>query len=118
MSEAKWKFSDIGRFLKESVVAIVKGEFLLRLNSTKYFIHIIWTFFLLFCAIWISLSVEKTLSRVEQNKKALNDMNIYRAQKTVEIVRLNRMTTVQEMLQEQGSKVTMPQNPPTVIDNK
>ncbi|MCQ2146874.1 MAG: hypothetical protein MJZ16_05080 [Bacteroidales bacterium] len=118
MSEAKWKFSDIGRFLKESIIAIIKGEFLLRINCAKYFIHIIWTFFLLFCAIWISLSVEETLTKVEQNKKELSDMDIYRAQKTVEIVRLNRMTTVQEMLQEQGSKVTMPVNPPTVINNK
>ena len=36
-----WKISDIGVLLKNSFTAIMKGEFLLRLNVGKYFIHII-----------------------------------------------------------------------------
>lgn len=112
---ANWKIADVGRFLKDSGWAILKGEFLLRINMNKYFIHAIWTFFLFFMAIWISFLVEKTLTKVEQNAKTLNDLEIYHAQKTVELVSLGRMTTIEQMLKEQGSKLGMPTVPPKTI---
>ena len=36
-----WKIADIGLFFRNSFTAILKGEFLLRLNVGKYFIDII-----------------------------------------------------------------------------
>ena len=118
MEEAKWKFKDLGKALKESFRAILRGEFLLRLNFSKYFIHIIWTFFLFFLAIWISMMVEKTLTRLEDNKKVLDDLEIYHAQKTVEVVSLGRMTTIQNLLEERGSEVKMPTEPAKTIRKK
>lgn len=112
---ANWKFSDLGRLIKESFQAVMRGEFLTRLNASKYFIHIIWTFFLFFCMIGITMMVEKTLIKVEDNSKVLNDMEIYHAQKTVEIVSLGRMTTIEQILQENGSKLAMPETPPRTI---
>ena len=106
-----WKISDIGVLLKNSFTAIMKGEFLLRLNVGKYFIHIIYTFFLFWVSIWLSLRIEKTLTRVEDNRKVLADMEIYHAQKTVELAGLSRMSKVQAMLEESGSKLTMPEKP-------
>ena len=38
----KWKIQDVGRLLKESVKAILHGQFLLRLNIGRYFIHIVY----------------------------------------------------------------------------
>jgi len=111
----KWKFSDVGEWLKNAFLATIKGEFLLRLHVSKYFIHIIYTFFLFFISIWLSLKIEKTLTKVEENRKVLEDMEIYHAQKTVELVSLGRMTTVQEMLGKTGSEVGMPDEPPTRI---
>ena len=35
-----WKIADIGLFFKNSIQAILKGEFLLRLNIGRYFVHI------------------------------------------------------------------------------
>ena len=107
----KWRWSDIGVWMKNSVQAIIKGQFLMRLGFNKYFIHIIYTFFLFWVSIWLSLKIEKTLTRVEDNRKALQDMEIYHAQKTVELVSLGRMSKIENMLQEQGSKLTLPQKP-------
>ena len=38
-----WKLADVGAFFKNSFSAILKGEFLLRLNVGRYFIHIVYT---------------------------------------------------------------------------
>ena len=42
----KWKFSDILLWFRNAALATIKGEFLLRLHVSRYFIHIIYTFFL------------------------------------------------------------------------
>ena len=107
----KWKFSDVGQWLRNAFLATIKGEFLLRLHVSKYFIHIIYTFFLFWVSIWLSLKIEKTLTRVEDNRKALQDMEIYHAQKTVELVSLGRMSKIEEMLKAEGSTLAMPDRP-------
>ena len=96
----KWRWSDIGVWMKNSVQAIIKGQFLMRLGFNKFFIHIIYTFFLFWVSIWLSLQIEKTLTKVEENQKRLDDMEIYHAQKVVELVGLNRLTTVRNLLHE------------------
>lgn len=107
----KWKFSDILLWLKNAAIAIVEGKFLLRIQANRYFIHIIYTFFLFWVSIWLSLKIEKTLTRLEDNRKALADVEIYHAQKTVELAGLSRMSKVQRMLEESGSKLAMPAKP-------
>ncbi|MCQ2118782.1 MAG: hypothetical protein MJY84_02535 [Bacteroidales bacterium] len=107
----KWKLSDVGHWFKDAFRLVVKGEFLLKTNVSKYFIHIIYTFFLFWISIFLSLKIEKTMTRVEDNRKVLEDMEIYHAQKTVELVRLGRISTIEEMLKEKGSEVTMPEKP-------
>ncbi|HBH08254.1 MAG TPA: hypothetical protein DDX40_02475 [Rikenellaceae bacterium] len=107
----KWKFSDIWSWLKNAALATLKGELLLRLHVSRYFIHIIYTFFLFWVSIWLSLRIEKTMTHVEENRKALMDVEIYHAQKTVELESLSKMSTVQEMLKASGSKLTMPEKP-------
>lgn len=113
MKEAKrtWKLADIGTFLKNSFVAILKGEFLLRLNVGRYFVHIVYTFFLFAMVIWISLMIDNTLSKVEKNNKTIQELEIIHSQKTYEIVSLSRRSTVNELLQQMGSDVQEPQQP-------
>ena len=114
----KWRLSDIGVWMKNSVQAIIKGQFLMRLGFNKFFIHIIYTFFLFWVSIWLSLQIEKTLTKVEENQKRLEDMEIYHAQKVVELVGLNRLTTVRNLLHEKGSQVDIPQQPAVTIKKK
>lgn len=107
----KFKLGDIWTFVKNAFVAIVKGELLLRLNLNKIFPQIAYTFFLIFMMILFSLMVDTTLGKVEQNKRTLSELEMLNAQKTFELVTLDRRSTVSTLLQEQGSPVTEPVKP-------
>ena len=111
----KWKIQDVGRLLKESVKAILHGQFLLRLNIGRYFIHIVYTFFLFGMLIWFSLGVDSTLAKVEKNQAAIKELEIEHANLEFELRTLNRRAALEEMLKEAGSKVTEPQKPATVL---
>ena len=107
----KWRFADVGSWLTNAFFAAIRGEFLLRLHVSKYFIHIIYTFFLFWVSIWLSLKIEKTLTKVEENRKVLQDVEIYHAQKTVELAGMGRMSKIEDMLKDKGSALGVPQKP-------
>ena len=102
--------------LRNSFIAIIRGEFLLRIRCDKYFLHIIYTFFLLWCTIWIGMKVQNTMVKVEKNKEVLTNLKIYHAQKNVQMVSLGRLSTVEQMLREKDSKVAFPQQPATRLE--
>ena len=110
-----WKIADIGMFFKNSIQAILKGEFLLRLNIGRYFIHIAYTFLLFGLIIWFSLMIETTMSKVEKNKAVLKELEIVHSQKVFEVVNVSRRSSVQEMLERMGSQVTEPDKPAAVV---
>ncbi len=109
--EMKWKIRDLGKALLNGLLAIVKGELLLRLQIHRYLLHIAYTFFLFGMMIWISLMTDTTLNKVEQNRKAIRELEISRTQKTYELVSLSRRSTVEDMLHEMGSQVGEPDRP-------
>ncbi len=93
------------------MMAILKGELLLRMRLDKYFIHIAYTFFLIWLIIMSSMMVQNTLAQVEKNRAKVNDLKIFHAQKTVKLVGLGRLNTVEDLLREQGSEVGLPEKP-------
>ena len=107
----KFRLSDIGKFLKNPLRAILRGELLLRLNVNKYFPQIAYTFLLFALSILFSLMVDSTLGKVEQNKLTLQELERLNSQKTFELITLNRRSTVSTLLQEQGSDVAEPVRP-------
>ena len=111
----KWKIQDVGRLLKESLKAILHGQFLLRLNIGRYFIHIVYTFFLFGMLIWFSLVVDSTLAKVEKNQAAIKELEIEHANLEFELRTLNRRAALEELLKASGSKVTEPEKPATVL---
>ena len=113
--ERKWKVQDVGRLLKESFKAILHGQFLLRLNIGRYFIHIVYTFFLFGMLIWFSLVVDNTLAKVEKNQAAIKELEIEHANLEFELRTLNRRAALMDLLKESGSKVTQPDKPATVL---
>ena len=114
----KWRFADILQWLENAFKATLKGEFLMKLRVDRLFLHILYTFFLIFMSIYLSLKIEKTLIRLESNRNELNNIEIHHAQKTVELGRMGRMTTIERMLEEKGSAVAMPKKPAERIRNK
>ena len=111
----KWKIQDVGRLLKESFKAILHGQFLLRLNIGRYFIHIVYTFFLFGMLIWFSLVVDNTLAKVEKNQAAIKEYEIEHADLEFRLRSLNRRAALQEMLKASGSKVAEPEKPATIL---
>ena len=104
--------------IRNTFRAIRKGELLLRLRADKYYMHIMYLFLLMWATILLSLKVDKTLSRVGDNKTTLEELRISHAQKEAELVKLHSASTAEKRLRELGSPVTSPKEPATVIKKK
>ena len=107
--ELTWK--NLAKGLGNSLIAIARGEFLMRLRVERFFPHIVYLFFLVWMLIWIGIKSESTQLQVEKKKAELQDMKIYHAQKTVQMMSLNRMSKIEDILREKGSKVALPEKP-------
>lgn len=108
-----WRLSDINSLLKNVFHAVMKGEFLLRLNVGKYFIHIIYTFFLFGMVIWTSLAIETTMAKVERNKAVLKELEIANAQKYCDLAKASGRYDVEQRLKSMGSEVGEARKPAT-----
>lgn len=113
--DRKWKLQDIAKALRNSLMAIMRGEFLLRLDIGRYFVHIVYTFFLIAMVIWISLMIEGTMTKVERSKSELRELEIVHTQKVFDLESLSKRSSVRDLLEKKGSKVTEPTRPATMI---
>ena len=111
-----WK--DVGRSIRNFWRALGKGELLLSIGAHKYYMHILYRFVLAWISILLSLKVDGTLTRVEENKTVLRDLEIYHAEKEAELVRLHSASTTARRLKQLGSDVTLPEQPATKIDRR
>lgn len=107
--ESKWK--KVGTAIKEILKAIGHGDVLLRLRVDKYLPHILYAFALSMISIFLSYKAEQTMVIREKNKETLETLRIYCAQKTSDIVSLNRSSTVETMLEDLGSDLRQPEKP-------
>jgi len=107
--------TDIITGAKNSLIAILSGKFLMRLKVDRYFVHVIYFFFLLAMIIWVSLMTETTLSKVEKNKALINELEIEYTQKTFDIVKLSSRSSVSGILEKLGSDVKEATKPATVL---
>ena len=73
--------STIWQAIRNSFRALREGEFLLRIRADKYYMHIMYLFLLMWMTILLSLQVDKTLTRVGDNKVALEKLRIHHAEK-------------------------------------
>jgi hypothetical protein len=53
--------------------------------------------------------------KVQKNNEIIRTLKIYNAQKTYELVGLDRIATVERMLEEAGSQVKAPEKPADVL---
>lgn len=98
--------------------ALRNGEFLLRVRADKYYMHIMYLFLLMWMTILLSLQVDKTLSRVGDNKVALERLRIHHAEKEAALVKLHSASAAETRLRELGSEARLPQEPATVIKTR
>ena len=107
--ESKWK--KFRYFIKEILKAIGHGDVLLRMRVDKFLPHILYAFALSMISIFLSYKAEQTMVIREKNKATIETLRIYCAQKTSDIVSLDRSSTVETMLEELGSDLRQPEKP-------
>jgi hypothetical protein len=95
--------------------ALINGDMLLLLRADRLLPYIRYFFILGWFSIWISYKSEQTMTQVEKNKKELESLKIYHAQKTCEFVGLDRISTIEQLLIDNNSQVKAPQKPANII---
>lgn len=110
----EWK--KIGNAVKEFFIALGRGELLTRMRVDKLFPYILYLFLLGCISIWMSYQTEQAMLKVEKKNSALKTLKIYNAQKTYEIVKLDRIATVDTMLNRLGSDVRTPERPADILE--
>lgn len=105
----------VWKALFEIIKSIGRGDILLRMRVDKLFPYILYTFLLGVVSIWLSYKAEQTMRKVEVNREIIENLKYDNVNKTCEIVRLTRISTVEKMLEEAGSKVKAPEKPAYTI---
>lgn len=100
---------------KRILRAIINGDILLLLRADRLLPYILYFCILAWTSIWISYKSEQTMTQVEKNKKELESLKIYHAQKTCEFVGLDRLSTIEQLLIENNSEVKAPEKPADII---
>ena len=108
-----WK--KIGHAIKEFIISLGRGDLLTRLRVDRALPYILYLFFLGCISIWLSYHAEQTMLTVEKNNAKIRTLKIYHAQKTYELVGLDRIATVEKMLEDAGSKVKAPEKPADIL---
>ena len=99
----------------EILKSIGRGDILIRMRVDKLFPYILYTFFLGIVSIWLSYKAENTMHMVEVNKERTESLKYENANKNCEIIGLSRISTVETMLKEAESDVTVPEKPAYII---
>lgn len=110
--------ANIGKSAKNIFSAMMKGEMLLRMRFDRFFPHLLYIFFLIWTMIYFSLKVDQTLVRMEKNRIELENLKIYHSQKVCEMAGYDRLSTIDRMLENSGSKVTIPEKPANRIHRR
>lgn len=109
----RWKA--IGKAIGAFVISLGRGDLLLRMRVDKALPYILYAFLLGCISIWMSFMTEQTMLKVQKNNETLKTLKIHNAQMTYELVRLDRLSTVESMLEEMGSKVQVPNKPADIL---
>ena len=100
---------------KEFFISLGRGDLLTRLRVDRLLPYILYLFFLGCFSIWLSYKAEQTMLKVQKNQQIIRTLKIYNAQKTYEIVGLDRIATIEKMLEEAESDVKAPEKPADII---
>ncbi|MBR5499392.1 MAG: hypothetical protein IKV75_04435 [Bacteroidales bacterium] len=109
----RWKA--IGKAIGAFVVSLGRGDLLLRMRVDKALPYILYGFLLGCISIWMSYQTEQTMLKVQKNNETLRTLKIQNAQMTYELVGLDRLSTVENMLEAMGSEVKAPTKPADIL---
>ena len=108
-----WK--RVKKVLIEIGKSIGRGDFLSLIGVERWFPYILYGVFIGVLSIFLSYKAEKTMHKVEVNKAKIESLKYANANKNCEIIGLSRISTVEKMLEESGSKLRIPEIPAYTI---
>lgn len=109
----KWKTFILT--FKNVIVALCRGDLILRLRADKLFPYILYAFFLAWLSIWLSFKADNTMVKVERNMLTIDTLKIQKAQKTSELMGLDRVGRIEELLKKNNSDVGIPEKPANIL---
>lgn len=109
------KLGRFGKALLNSIVAIWRGEFLLRLRAGRFLAHILYTFLLIGVIIWVSLLIDTTMNTVETNYKRISELRMEQSILRFEMTRATSRTAVAHRLETMGSPLGEPEKNATEV---
>ena len=109
----RWKA--IGKAIGAFIISLGRGDLLLRMRVDKALPYILYAFMLGCISIWMSYKTEQTMLTVQRNNETLKTLKIQNAQMTYELVGLDRLSTVENMLEDMGSNVKAPAKPADIL---
>ena len=95
--------------------AMLSGNLMILLGVDRLLPHILVLFVLGWINIFMNYRIEQAMAEVEKNKVTLENYRIYHAQKTYQFVKMGRISTVEDMLEQGGSQLSAPVKPAETI---
>ena len=109
----RWKA--LGKAIGAFIISLGRGDLLLRMRVDKALPYILYGFLLGCISIWMSYKTEQTMLKVQKNNETLKTLKIQNAQMTYELVGLDRLSTVENMLDRMGSNIKAPSKPADIL---
>lgn len=113
LKDIRWKA--VGKAVGAFFLSLGRGDLLLRMRVDKALPYILYAFLLGCISIWMSYRTEQAMLKVQTNNRTIRTLKIYNAQMTYELVGLDRLSTVEDMLEDMGSEVKAPQKPADIL---
>ncbi len=95
--------------------SLFTGEILMSMKADKYFVHIIYTFFLILGCLLLGYRIEQTFVKAERNKATIDELKIRNAELIYKVEQQHRMTKLLDELNKEGSDVSLPTEPPVIL---
>ena len=112
---SNWSWKAAANAVKEFIIALGRGDLVLRMRIDRAFPYILWTFLLGCGSIWWSYMAEQTMLKVKNNENQLKELKIKHAQYTYELVQMDRAGKVADILEMMGSDIEPPHKPADVL---
>ena len=111
----KDRITGIWEKIRKTGRAIVNGDYLMLINAEKLLVPVIVLIVLSGLSLIFGLYVDSELYQVEVNKKELRELNIEYTKTLCDYTSYQSISKVQELLEQHGSQLMIPENPPMEI---
>ena len=111
-----WSIKGLLGNLKIVGQALLSGELVYHMHINKYFIHILYCFFLAAVIIWASMKTDSALTKVETLKAEIYEQELVIEARRFELSSLENRSKIGEMLREKGSSLSDPTSPAVILE--